>query len=304
MRNFNEILELIKHVEKVECFGIRTNLKNPKIFKYNIEAKIIFDRMQNAIKMYEGKLFKEYSYDMGQKDYLEKITCEALDVDTLIINPIEDLPVSNQNAIEIPEINAKFNIDVIRVKVKDEVLYFVTKHSSLNSAFKNKVVFNGLRQIREDKILAFSEYPDVIIFNEYCYILHENKFNTIFNFRERIDKMVIDAKEEILSWEFLDDPLIFYESCDSNYNYKRSLVTAINKNSSAYLKNASPSQIKGQIEKHPEFVGKIFFDANSKIKTDKKSTRFILQILTNKIGLDVFTEKPFGLEEESENEDR
>ena len=133
----------------------------------------------------------------------------------------------------------------------------------MGSAFKNRIIFNKTYQLKEEDILSFSEYGDVIIFEGNCYILHEDKFNSIFKFREKLDSEVSKAKDQIENLQFLDNAGNFYEECNKNFNTKRAVVKVLNKKGLHFLESATPEQIMNKIKKHKE-LNDLSFDDNKK----------------------------------------
>lgn len=297
MQKFTTLIDKLNTYSSHSMYSMKTITKTKKIYKYdgsqNIDTSFVLTQIIDKLEMYKDLEVLPYDVEFYNKDCIEYIPTENLfwgDIE----NAINDLSITNNNSINYDEINNNCDLDIFKLELKDgEKAYILNKHSSLSNAFKNRIWFSYNVKLDVNNILSFNEYADVIIYGNNCYILHEDKFNSIFKYREKLDTEVQNGKEEIENWQFLDDAGIFYEECNKNYNTKRAIVKALNKKGLHFLESATPEQIMHKIKKHEE-LNSLVFDENNRIVVTPDSTKIILKILTNKIGLDLFTESIFG----------
>ena len=297
MQKFITLIEKLKTYNIHSMYSIKSITKTKKVYKYdgsqNIDTTFVLNQLIDKLWIYSELEVLPYDVEFYNKECIEYISTDNLTWSD-IENSINDLGVINNNAIKPSEINDNCDLDIFKLEFEDgKKAYIVNKHSSLSNAFKNRIWFSHTKKLDVNSILSFNEYADVIIYDGNCYILHEDKFNSIFKYREKLDTEVQKGKEEIESWQFLDNAANFYEECNKNYNTKRAIVKAVNKKGLNYLESATPEQIMNKIKKHEELYS-LKFDANNKIIVTPDSTKIILKILTNKIGLDLFTESIFG----------
>lgn len=300
MEKFESLIDKIKNYKAHNMFSVKSTTKTKKVYRYD-ESQNVKTSLVLSKKLQNLNIYKNYDLEPYDVEFYNKDCIEYLDIDNIswseIENAISNLEIINNNNINPKEINSNCDLDIHQLLYEDGSKAFIlNKHITIGSAFKNKIIFNGMKELDENKILSFSEYGDVVIYNKTCYILHEDKFNSIFSFRKKLDNDVANGKEEIESWQFLDHSHLFYEECNKNYNTKRAIVKALNKKGLEFLHKASPEQIRNKIQKHRE-LDDLAFDDNNKIIVTPESTKIILKILTNKIGLDLFTESIFGTEE-------
>ncbi len=304
MKKFKEIADKLKQYISHNMYSIKTSTKAKKIYKYdqsqNIDTQLVLDKKLKNLGQYAECDIEQYDVEFYDKDCIEFISVDKLSWRE-IENEINNLSITNNNEINPKEINSQCDLVVNELIFEDgQKAYILNKHTTIGSAFKNRIIFSGAYKLNEDKILSFSEYGDVVILEGNCYILHEDKFNSIFKFREKLDSDVEKAKEQIENWQFLDNSTSFYDECNKNYNTKRAIVKALNKKGLHFLESATPEQIMNKIKKHKE-LDDLSFDDNKKMIVTQESTKIILRILTNQIGLDLFTESIFGTEEKSDD---
>ena len=299
MKKFKDIADKLKQYTSHNMYSIKSETKTKKIYKYdqtqNVNVEIVLSKKLENLNQYADCDIEQYDVEFHEKECVEYISTDKLSWSE-IENSINNLPVTNNNVINPKEINSQCDLVVNELNFDDgKKAYILNKHTTMGSAFKNRIIFCGTQQLKEENILSFSEYADVIIFEGNCYILHEDKFNSIFKFREKLDNEVSKAKDQIENWQFLDNAASFYEECNKNYNTKRAVVKVLNKKGLHFLETATPEQIMNKIKKHKE-LNDLSFDDNKKMIVTPDSTKIILKILTNQIGLDLFTESIFGTE--------
>lgn len=304
MKKFKDISDKLKKYKSHNMYSIKSTTKTKKIYKYdqsqNINIQLVLDKKLKNLDQYEEYGIEPYDVEFYEKECVEVITVDKLSWGE-IENAINNLSITNNNSIKPKEINTQCDLVVNELFFEDGTkAYILNKHTTMGSAFKNRIVFSGSYKLNEDEILSFSEYGDVVIVEGNCYILHEDKFNSIFKFREKLDSEVEKAKDQIENWKFIDDSASFYNECNKNYNTKRAIVKALNKKGLYFLENATPEQIMDKIKKHKE-LDELSFDDNKKMVVTPESTKIILRILTNQIGLDLFTESIFGTEEKNDD---
>lgn len=307
MKKFKDISNKLQQYTSHNMYSIKSSTKTKKIYKYdesqNINIGLVLNSKLKNLNQYADLDVEEYDVEFHEKECVEYLSVDKLSWSE-IETEINNLGITNNNSINPREINAQCDLVVNELFLSDgKKAYILNKHTTLGSAFKNRIIFNKSKQLKEENILSFSEYGDVIIFEENCYILHEDKFNSIFKFREKLDSEVSKAKDQIINWQFLDNAECFYAECNKNFNTKRAVVKVLNKKGLHFLESATPEQIMNKIKKHEE-LNDLAFDVNKKMIVTPESTKIILKILTNKIGLDLFTESVFGTEgKDDDNEE-
>lgn len=304
MKKFKDISDKLKQYTSHNMYSIKSLTKVKKIYKYdqsqNVNVELVLNKKLENLNQYVDYEIKKYDAEFYLKECIEYLSTDKLSWHD-IENAINNLGITNNNAINPKEINSQCDLVVNELCFSNgEKAYILNKHTSMGSAFKNRIIFSGTHQLKEENILSFSDYADVVIFEGNCYILHEDKFNSIFKYREKLDNEVSKAKDEIENWQFLDNAVRFYEECNKNFNTKRAIVKVLNKKGLQFLESATPEQIMSKIKKHKE-LNDLSFDDNKKMIVTPDSTKIILKILTNQIGLDLFTESIFGTEEKSDD---
>lgn len=299
MKKFKDIADKLKQYTFHNMYSIKSLTKTKKIYKYdqsqNVNVELVLNKKLENLNQYADCDIEQYDVEFHEKECIEYLSTDKLSWSE-IENSINNLGITNNNVINPKEINSQCDLVVNELCFSDGgKAYILNKHTTIGSAFKNRIIFSGTHQLKEENILSFSDYADVVIFEGNCYILHEDKFNSIFKFREKLDNEVSKAKDQIENWQFLDNAVSFYEECNKNFNTKRAVVKVLNKKGLHFLETATPEQIMNKIKKHKE-LNDLSFDDNKKMIVTPDSTKIILKILTNQIGLDLFTESIFGTE--------
>ncbi len=306
MKKFKDIIDKLNQYTSHNMYSIKSSTKTKKIYKYdqsqNININLVLKKKLGNLNQYKDCNIEQYDVGIYEKESIEYISVDKLSWNE-IETAINEMEVINNNGINPKEINSQCDLVVNELDFADRTkAYILNRHTTIGSAFKNRIIFSKTQQLKEENILSFSEYGDAIIFDGNCYILHEDKFNSIFKFREKLDNEVSEAKDQIVNWQFLDNAENFYEECNKNLNTKRAVVKVLNKKGLHFLESATPEQIMNKIKKHKE-LDDLLFDSNKKMIVTPESTKIILRILTNQIGLDLFTESIFGTEgKDNDNE--
>ncbi len=298
MEKVKDLLNVLKKYGNYSLYSAKTNVKNKKIYKYDQEVnkKLVLDRKLEVLEQLSECPIYEYDVYSIDKDIIQQISVDKINWFD-IQKSINELDPQNLNEINPTIINRLTDMDILLLDLEDgRQAYIINKHITIGSAFRNKTMFSKKTLLAEDNIYAFNDYPDVVILDNNCYIFNENKFNSMFNFREKIDKKVEGSKEIITSWQFIQDGEMFYQYCLKNYNTKRAIIKVLDKDGVDLLTTSSPSTIKKKLLSHDELVDKLTFDPNtSKLLVNDEICDLILKILTNKIGQDLFTDKLFGM---------
>ena len=144
--------------------------------------------------------------------------------------------------------------------------------------------------------MALTPWVDAVISGQRCYIINEQRFNTIFKFDGVIKNQLAASAPEICGMEFVGDGDAFMDLLKKSTRQKNAMAKVIMQKRLEKIKKFPPKYIREQIESQPQ-LSFITYTEDDKIIIDEKSFKAVVDILCGRINLDLITKELNGLTE-------
>lgn len=170
-------------------------------------------------------------------------------------------------------------------------IYLVAQYRKIDSWYKRSVKFGFVAntiKFKDEEIFALNGCIDTVIVGPDVYVLQETAFEKVFNYYEKSKKLVFEKKDEIESWDFIDDAKAFYEDVFSKKGAVTKLAHALEKSTFDFSK-LNPSDVKSTLSQYDEF-GALSYDDNDKIKFTSSVRDLIIDIVRHSYTRNLFSE--------------
>ncbi|MBK5242062.1 Kiwa anti-phage protein KwaB-like domain-containing protein [Clostridium sp.] len=263
-----------------------------KTHQVNFEEEVSKDiakiYLQTMLKILKTTEIEKYDFELNKKDTIQKLEMKlVIESDNIKfkIKKEESTPFINRST------NFKiFDFVVIQfyLKEKDEIkiLTIYSKYKQPANKFKKSFKYcfldDEIKKLDSD-ILYFDGLVDAFEIDNNYYIINENAFSSIFDFKEGFNKIIENKRSDIVSRGFVDNPNEFINDCKSDGRYNKRLCNVVESDAFEYID-------KGK-HKLPEFFKKfkisLKLDKNNIIKyRGKEDIGEILNILMKRYAQD------------------
>ncbi len=194
--------------------------------------------------------------------------------------------------------NGELNLYVTEIKdTRDnKYCYFVSKYQNIQKVLKFKKLFleeNGqLKEKESRKALIINWNVDVIILDDYVYLLNETEFNSIFNYDENLKEIAMKtAKEHISKWKIFYSNEKFCNLLNYKYGYRGIAKISEDNHYLTAIESFDPKTLKSRIL---EKCGDVFSEEDFKddlLNVTKNNGKKIINLISKELKYNIFEDK-------------
>lgn len=209
-------------------------------FSEKASLQIANSYFKTILNLLEIKEIDKYDFELNKKDTIQKLenklVIESNNVNSKIIKE-ETTPFINRST------NFKIlDFIVIRFYFKEKnetkTLTVYSKYNQPANKFKKSYKYcfldDEIKELNSD-ILYFDGLVDAFEIDNNYYIINENAFNNIFDFKEGFNKIIENKRSDIVSRGFMDNPNEFINDCKSDGRYNKRLCKVVGSDAFEYL---------------------------------------------------------------------
>jgi hypothetical protein len=286
--NKNEIetnKKIIMNLKK-ELGKVKNNEVNYFVFYYNKSNKVnayktiineaIGEEIKKRFSVSIARLESEQLYNYNDSDSLNNENPELIN--------LKDVPFSNEIFRALNNTEDTFSPEELKsasslkfaIKLGNITGFDVLRKISFMKHKKRYMWLNDSGTFEEVGEQVFLEIPDsfsAIYYDDYIIVLKETVFDSIFNYHDKIMKIIRDKNE--YNENLFSDIGNFYDSVEGDSKKARKLYGSYN---SSYIKTLNVSDIKNYAE---EFNLEIYFNPqDNKIDFDKSNAWHVVKAIS------------------------
>jgi hypothetical protein len=239
IKSASELLKNIKEITnknvtpKIYLVKRKYNKSDFSLFDFQIKTashKELIKGYQDSIKQtLEGKVINNFDLSLTEENSIEAIKKSQVKQFELIENKLNNISkIENIKSDKFKPYQIWCIMVVYRLKSGKQMILF-RKYKN-GKSYKQKKMFNivgdELTKI-DKKIVAFDEDIDGILIDDYFYIINRFNFSNIFAFNDMYKKLIEDNTGKIKSYNLIEKPDFFIDTCKNNGNYIRRLCKSL-----------------------------------------------------------------------------
>lgn len=299
--NFQELLARRDQIQNSNLFILNNRKPSAiKVFPDEVRDAILSHYFETLETTVDGVDFTSFTPDRIETGTVQVISVAYLDLWKKMLGTRNSISLTNRKDITVEDYSCSGNTILLDLQFKDEShAYFFTIYRKVTSWFSNSIRFKKEKgKFREEtgNILALTPYVDAVICSNWCYILNEKNFNSIFKFDEVINRQIREREADIRAMSFISSADDFMGYLMKSNRRKRSMAKVLMQNRLEKIGKFSPEYIRKQIESQPE-LSFIQYNNTDQIVVNEKSFAAVVDILCCRINLDLITRELNGVDE-------
>ena len=265
------------------------------IFPNAIEENIKSNYQENFNNFTMQKGIREYDGVHRERDTIQTVSTSTLEVWKRINAAIK---VADEKKLFLNQYNFTDDYSLIVVmfekKIKSgiEKVYLIAKYRKTDTWYKKSIKYTysgGILKKADNEIYILNGCIDAVISTIDTYILMQSNFESIFNYYKKAELTLLNNKDNMKNWAFLDSPLKFFDCIKGKKGATIKIARALEK-SIEKLNSLKPSVVKSVLLKYDKFKD-IQFDKNNRIIVTDKNRDLIIDILLNVYAKNLFTDE-------------
>lgn len=246
---------------------------------------------ENEIEKDYKELFKffvgekeivDYSLTDAKKGTLQKILCNELPLWNIIKNQISGVRPTNATMFTPEMVNNKIKMVVVDCIIGKEHIYLLSKYIN-KTVYSKKMQFTmegGVFKKIKNAIFTLDENIDCFVFNDSMYIVSESRFDVLFDFHQKINKLVQEQLANTVDWDFFDNNEFAADLYDKPRK-SRQFLKVMSSDNLTMWKAKTPLERKEIIINDEKLKDKFVFNEENKIIYTKTVLNDLFKLLTD-----------------------
>lgn len=167
----------------------------------------------------------------------------------------------------------------------------IAQYRKVESWYKRSVKFafttNTIEQ-KDEEIFVLNGCIDTVVSGEHVFVLQETAFEKVFNYYEKSKRTVAAKKVEIEKWNFIDNPVAFYEDVSGKKGPITKLARALEKSTGDFSK-LKPTTVRQTLSRYDTFSA-LQYDDKDRIVFSPDARDLIIDILRQTYTRNLFSE--------------